>query len=286
MISTSSKWMTFLTMSLFVLLWGSAAIVTRWALDHSSVFAVLVLRFAIALLATLLLGFLNHRWLPKQGTRWQIAGIGLLMIGCYSISYFQAMVQGITPGLLATLLGIQPILTLLITERHFSWWRLAGLLLSLVGLVLVVYQSLVLTKLSGLGMLFALGALVCITLGTLLQKQIKQAPTEVLPLQYLVTLMLCFCFVPSQPFYFEMSLDFLMPLLWLGLVTSVGSQLLLYRMIHSGNLVNVTSLLYLVPVVTVLLDYLVLGNTMPILAIVGMVIIVLGLFLVFQKHSH
>ena len=42
-----------------------------------------------------------------------------------NIAYFEAMAHGITPGLLATLLGTQPILTLLITERRFSAWRLA-----------------------------------------------------------------------------------------------------------------------------------------------------------------
>lgn len=262
---------------------GSAAIFTRWALDYSSVFAVLILRFALALCALFFIGLSHKHWLPKAGTCWQTAGTGLLFIGCYSVCYFQAMAQGITPGLLATLLGIQPVLTLLLTERQFSSWRLIGLLLALSGLILVVYQSLVQTRLSWLGMGFALGALFCITLGAMLQKSIKQAPAQILPLQYLVTLILCLCFVPFQPFHFEISLRFLFPLLWLGLVISFGAQLLLYRLIQNGNLVNVTSLFYLVPVVTVLLDYFILGNSMPIPAIAGMIAIVIGLIVVFKK---
>ncbi len=272
-------------MATFVLLWGSAAIFTRWALDHGSVFAVLIFRFAMALCATLLIRLPGRSWLPGPGTRWQVAGTGLLMIGSYSVCYFQAMAHGITPGLLATLLGVQPILTLLLTERRFSLWRLLGLLLALAGLMLVVYQSLILTKLSGLGMGFALGALVCMTLGTLSQKRIQQGPADVLPLQYFVTLLLCLAFVPFQPFHFEVSLDFLVPLLWLGLVTSVASQFLLYQLIRRGNLVNVTSLFYLVPVVTVLLDYLILGNAMPMLALVGMAAILTGLVLVFKPQT-
>lgn len=283
MSSQSSRWAAPAAMSSFVLLWGSAAIFTRWGLDHGSVFALLILRFAMALGVLLIIGVPRRQWLPEPGTRWQVASTGLLMIGFYSVCYFQAMAHGVTPGLLATLLGVQPILTLLLTERRFSAARLSGLLLALGGLVLVVYQSLVLTRLSGLGMAFALGALLCTTFGALLQKRIRQAPPQVLPLQYLVTLLLYLLVLPTQPFHFEWSLDFLIPLLWLGLVISVVAQLLLYRLIRSGNLVNVTSLFYLVPVVTVILDFLILGNAMPALAVAGMGAILAGLLLVFRR---
>lgn len=283
MTSKSFSWTAAVAMSTFVLLWGSAAVFTRWALDHSSVMAVLILRYGLALGALLLIGLSTQRWLPKPGTRWQVASTGILLIGGYSICYFQAMAHGVTPGLLTTLLGVQPILTLLLTERRFSTWRLLGLLLSLSGLMLVVYQSLMLTKLSMSGMAFALGALLCMTFGALMQKRTQQAPAEVLPLQYLVTLLLYLCFVPFQPFHFETNMGFLLPLLYLGLVISVGAQLLLYRLIRSGNLVNVTSLFYLVPVVTVILDYLILGNTMPALAMIGMTAILAGLALVFRQ---
>ena len=283
MSSHSSRWAAPAAMSSFVLLWGSAAIFTRWGLDHGSVFALLILRFAMALGVLLIIGVPRRQWLPEPGTRWQVASTGLLMIGFYSVCYFQAMAHGVTPGLLATLLGVQPILTLLLTKRRFSAARLSGLLLALDGLVLVVYQSLVLTRLSGLGMAFALGALLCTTFGALLQKRIRQAPAQVLPLQYLVTLLLYLLVLPTQPFHFEWSPDFLIPLLWLGLVISVVAQLLLYRLIRSGNLVNVTSLFYLVPVVTVILDFLILGNAMPALAVAGMVAILAGLLLVFRR---
>lgn len=272
-------------MILFVLLWGSAAIVTRWALDNGSVFAVLIFRFAIALGALLIIGIPNRRWLPERGTRWQVAGTGVLIVAFYSVCYFEAMARGVTPGLIATILGVQPILTLLITERNFSRLRMLGLLIALSGLVLVVLQSLMLTTLSESGIAFALGALFCMTVGTLLQKRIHQEPVVVLPLQYVVTLLILICFAPFQPFEFEASLAFLTPVLWLGLIVSTGSSILLYRMIREGNLVNVTSLFYLVPVVTVILDYLILGNAMPTAAMVGAVAILAGLVLVFRQPA-
>ena len=278
----ASSWMATAAMPTFVLLWGSAAIFTRWGLDHSSVLALLVVRYVLALGALLAIGLPRRNWWPEPGTRWQVAGTGLLLIAGYSVCYFQAMAHGLTPGSLATLLGVQPILTLLLTERDFSPWRLAGLVLALMGLTLVVYQSITQAQISVLSLGFALGALLAATFGAISQKRIQQAPAQVLPLQYVVTLLVYLCLLPVQPFHFEASFGFLVPVLWLGLVISVGAQLLLYRLIRSGNLVNVTSLFYLVPVVTVILDYLILGNAMPLLSLGGMVAILAGLTLVFK----
>ena len=113
--------------TLFVLLWGSGAIFARLGLDHASAFAFLTLRFILALGALLLIGTLAGHWLPARGQRLHTAGSGLLTIGGYSICYLLALDHGITPGVLATLLGVQPILTLMLLERRFAALRLAGL---------------------------------------------------------------------------------------------------------------------------------------------------------------
>ncbi|ASP38818.1 EamA family transporter [Bacterioplanes sanyensis] len=276
-------------MALFVLLWGSAAIFTRIGLDHATPLAMLLLRFSLALLVLLFLCLSQssgpRRWWPAAKHRKRVAAAGLLMIGLYSISYFQAMYHQVTPGLLATVLGVQPILTLLLTERRFSPWRLLGLLLALAGLALVVWQSLVAAQLSMVGMAYALAALLCITLGALLQKGVNEAPLQTLPMQYVITLLVCLLWAPTQAFEWQMDWGFWIPLLWLGIVISVLAQLLFYRLIQTGNLVNVTSLFYLVPVVTVVLDFLVLGNRLPWLALVGMAAILTGLALAFRQHA-
>ena len=283
MSSHSSRWAAPAAMSSFVLLWGSAAIFTRWGLDHGSVFALLILRFAMALGVLLIIGVPRRQWLPEPGTRWQVATTGLLMVGLYSVCYFQAMAHGITPGLIATLLGVQPILTLLLVERRFGAARLGGLLLALTGLALVVRQSLKTTGFDTTGLAFALGALACVTAGAIVQKRVQQAPLQVLPLQYAVTLVVCLLFAQAQPLRWDASLGFWLPTLFLGLVISVLAQWLLYRLIQGGNLVNVTSLFYLVPAVTALLDWAVLGNVLGALAVLGMVCILAGVVLVHRQ---
>jgi drug/metabolite transporter (DMT)-like permease len=155
----------------------------------------------------------------------------------------------------------------------------------LAGLILVVYQGIGLAGMSWQGMLFAVLALGSMTFGTLMQKRITHNPLGTLPLQYLAGLVVCAVFVPFQPFNVQYSAGFVIPVLWMGLVVSVLATLLLYRMIARGNLVNVTSLFYLVPAVTAVMDYLIFGNTLAALSLLGMAMIIVGLMFVFRKTA-
>jgi len=269
--------------SAFVLLWGSAAIFTRWGLDNASPIALLILRFSTALIVLFILAIFRKRLLPKQGTRKQVLLTGLLMIAGYSICYFKAMAHGVTPGLMATIMGIQPILTLCLIEKNLQKERLVGLFIALAGLILLVWKSLTMSFIAPIGMFFALTALICITFGAIMQKNIQQAPTDVLPLQYIISLVVCLFIVPFEHFEIMWNSQLIISVLFLGILISVVAQLLLYRLLSQGNIVNVTSLFYLVPVVTALLDFLILKNTLPLAGLIGMVAILLGLLLVFKK---
>jgi drug/metabolite transporter (DMT)-like permease len=269
--------------ALFVLLWSSGALFAKWGLVHASPFVFLVLRFGLALAVLLLLGLHARRWLPRPGTRGPIAGVGLLMIGSYSVCYLLALQHGLTPGVLATVMGVQPLLTLLVTERRLSPLRLAGLGLALAGLTTVVYDSIVLARFSAAGVGFALAALACMTAGAIGQKRIDQEPMRVLPLQNGAALLLCLALLPLQPARLEPAWGLAASLLGMGVVISVAATLLLYRLIQRGNLVNVTSLFYAVPPGTALLDFLILGNQLAPLALLGMAVILLGLAAVFRS---
>lgn len=270
--------------ALFVLLWSSGAIVSKLGLAHASPFAFLLVRFVLACSAFLLLA----RLLPLHGpaspaARWAAWRTGLVLVGAYQVFYLLALQQEVTPGLMATLLGTQPILTAVYLERRLSPGRLLGLSLGLLGLVLVVFQGIGLAGLSWSGMLCALAALLAMTAGAIMQKGIRDNPLGTLPTQYLAGLLLCLLVVPFQPLRLEMTAGFWLSALWMGLVISVAASLLLYRLIARGNLVNVTSLFYLVPAVTAALDYLVFGNRLAPLSLLGMGLIVLGLVFVFRQ---
>ncbi|HEF4739189.1 DMT family transporter [Burkholderia multivorans] len=271
--------------SLFVLLWSSGAIFAELGLRHASAFVFLAARFALASLVLLVLARLRGRWLPPRGERRMTVLTGVLMMGGYSIFYLLALERGIAPGVLATILGVQPILTLAFVERRWQPMRVAGLALALAGLALVVCRGVGDARLPMSGIACALLALGALTIGSLLQKRVRAAPADVLPLQNAIGLVLCAVVLPFRPIAFEVSWAFVVPLLWLGIVISVVAQLLFYRLMQRGDLVNVTSLFYLVPIVTTLMDAMWLGNRPAPLALVGMAAIVAGLALVFRTPA-
>lgn len=268
--------------ALFVLLWSSGAIVSETGLQHAPALPFLVMRFALASAVLAALGVWRGRWLPARGTRLQVALTGGLLTGGYSICYLLALDHGMTPGILATILGVQPVLTLLLVERRLTIRRAGGLLLALSGLCLVVLGAGRIGHFPALGLLFASASLGCMTVGAILQKRLKQQPVDILPLQNAVSLVLCVLFLPLQPSGIVLSAGLLLPLFWLGIVISVFAQVLFYRLVHAGNLVNVTSLFYLVPVCTAIMDYIFLGNRLAPAGVAGMALILAGLVLVFR----
>ena len=268
---------------LFVLLWSSGAIFARLGLDHASVFDFLTMRYAVAIAVLAIVAVFRRRsLLPAPGTRLRVAASGALLLGAYSISYFLALDHGIAPGVLATVLGAQPVLTLVITERRLSPARLLGLCLALGGLVLVVYDGAAVAQVSVAGVAFAVASLVAMTSGAILQKSVAQPPISVLPMQYGASLVMCLACLPFQPHRVELSVALVVTLLWLAIVISVIAQLLLYGLIQTGNLVNVTSLFYLVPIVTAVMDRWIFGNALSSPAVAGMAAILAGLAVVFR----
>ena len=76
-----------LSMLLFVLLWGSAAIFTRWGLNHSSVAILLIGRYAVALIVLSFIALKTRQWLPDKGTRWQVLRAGFLGYLHYKVGF-------------------------------------------------------------------------------------------------------------------------------------------------------------------------------------------------------
>lgn len=266
----------------FVFLWSSGAIFVELGLQYTKPFTFLSLRLLFAAIIMWLVCLCLRSPFPETLAAWRnILITGIFLQAGYQTFFFLALAHNLSPGLLAIILGAQPIITSTLTKEGTSRMQWFGLLLGILGLILVVAPSLLLSFTSVFGIMSALLSLTSITVGTILQKQTKVSLPLNMAIQYTGSaIILLFLAVTFEAYAVTWSVTFEVSLAWMVLVVSTGATMLLYYMIRQGNLTNVTSLFYCVPPVTSVLDYLVFGHILPAVAILGMVFIIGGLILI------
>lgn len=269
----------------FVFLWSSGAIFAVFGLRYANPFTFLSLRHLLAMVTMWLICWRLKTSLPvRRSEWWDVLVTGLFLQVGYQAFFFLSLGYDVSPGILAIVLGAQPILTTLLTRERTSRGQWIGLWLGMLGLILIVAHTLFEGIISTWGIVSALLSLTSITLGTILQKRVALSLPLSMAIQYTVgSVVLTLLAIRFESYAINWSLMFLIALGWMALVISVGATLLLFYMICQGNLTNVTSLFYCVPPVTALLDYWVFGHTLRIATILGLALIVTGLILINRR---
>ena len=277
--------------ALFVMLWSTGFVGAKLGLPYAEPLTFLLTRFAIVivLLATVALS-LGRPWPTRPVEIWHLAIAGVLLHGGYLGGVFSAIHRGSSAGVVALIVGMQPILTALIGRLFFAERitreQTVGLALGFVGVWLVVAKRLSVVGLTPAGVALSLLALVSITLGTLHQKrhcsgmdlwsgsvvQFLAASIVLLPLAAI-----------TESMEIAWSGRFAFALAWLVLVLSVGAISLLNILIRRGAATRVAALFYLTPPTTALLAYLVFDERLTPLAILGMGVTAVGVWLVVRR---
>lgn len=280
----TGKWKSIIPIC-FILAWSSGAIFVKLGLQYANPLTFVLLRFLLSTSLLWIVCLTIRSAFPKTVKEWgYILLTGLLLQAGYQIFYFFALNYHISPGVLAIILGAQPIITAFCGEEKTKYDQWLGLFLGLSGLVLVVADHVSASGLTLYGLFSALVCLSCITIGTFMQKQIQISQPMNMAIQYSGGLLVILIFLPFfGGWHVQWNSTFLISLFWMAFVVSVGASMMLYFMIQKGDLINVTSLLYGVPPVTAFLDYLVFRNQLTFVACLGMVCILIGLFLVHRR---
>lgn len=272
----------------FVFLWSTGFIATKLGLPYAPPVTFLVLRFAAVVALMLPIAFLFRApWpdSPKQVAH--IAVAGALLHGGYLIGVFGSIHLGMSAGLVALIVGLQPILTAfaavpLLGER-VSRRQWLGLLLGLGGVVLVVVQKINLSGLSAPSISMALVALASITIGTVYQKRYC-APFDLRSgsvIQFVAAGLALLPFgLALETMRVEWTPEFVFALAWLAVVLSIGAISLLTLLIRRGAATSVASLFYLTPPTTAVMAYFLFGETLTGIALVGMLLAIAGVALV------
>jgi drug/metabolite transporter (DMT)-like permease len=282
----------------FVLIWSTGFIVARYGMPHAPPMKFLAMRYALSVLCFALWAWTARAAWPVSGSQWRhLAVTGALMHAGYLGGVWAAVKLGMGAGLIALLVGLQPILTALLLSTGgsaVSRRQWAGLALGLAGLLLVVWHKLALGEVHAANLAFAVLALLSITAGTLYQKRFVQ-PCDVrtanlaqLVAAFVVTLPLALLEREPMRWLLEggnLNGELAGAMVWSVLALTLGGSSLLYLLIQRGAATSVTSLLYLVPPTTALMAWALFGEPITTLTLVGMALTAIGVSLVVRSRA-
>ncbi len=266
----------------------------KYGLPYIEPFFMLAIRFAItgAVLGIFVL-VLRKRWLtPKQLLGQTI--VGVLLHGMYLGGVFYAIDAGLPAGMSAIFVGLQPLVTALLgvfflNERPNRIQKI-GLACGFLGLLLVIAGRFGLNfgAVGAVGIFTCAIALMAISVGTVLQKRIgAEVPLlagAVAQFAGAAIVMGVMSFLLETQTY-EVTVPLVLSFVWLIFGLSILAILLLMVMIREGEVARVSSYFYLVPAVTVIETWVLFGETLSPLSIVGCALAVLGVFLVVRQSA-
>lgn len=286
MSSKKPLWLLFAPV-IFLLLWSGGFSVAKLGISHAEPLSFLSLRYALVLALLLPLAAMLRPPLPERVADWaHLAIVGFLIQTVYFGLSYIGLKAGVSAGGIAIIVCLQPILVGLIAPRfageRVGLMRWAGLALGLAGAATVIASRSSVEMEHPLGVLAAVGALFAITAGTLWEKRFGRSHHPVVSnsVQYLAglggTLPLALAF---ESFSFEWNLPFAAALAYLVIGNSIIAMSLLLAMIRAGEVSRVSSLFYLVPPISALIAWPLLGEEMPPLGWAGFALAAAGVAL-------
>jgi drug/metabolite transporter (DMT)-like permease len=275
----------------FVLIWSTGFVVARYGMPHAPPMGFLAVRFFLSGLALMLWAQLARALWPPVRSQWlHLAATGVLMHAGYLGGVWAAVKLGLGAGLVALVVGLQPVLTALWLSsqgQRPTRRQWLGLVLGLAGLLLVVWHKLHVGEVPLQALGLAVLGLLSITAGTLYQKR-WLAPCDVRcanAVQMLAALCVTLPLALLENGHFDMHPELIGAMAWSVLVLTLGGSSLLYLLIQRGAATAVSSLMYLVPPCTAVLAWWLFGETINAPVLAGLVLTALGVGLVVRTKT-
>jgi drug/metabolite transporter (DMT)-like permease len=286
---TSLSWINYAP-ALFVLLWSTGFIGSRYALPYAEPFTLTVVRMMLVVSILIIISIITRA--PWPATRMgvvHIAVAGLLVHATYLSGVLFSIKLKLPLGFVAMIAGLQPILTAvfahwLLGERlNLKQW--SGMALGLLGVLLVILSKFTLNTTNWPALAAAGVALLGITFGTLYQKRFcsnMDLRTGGV-IQYSATgVVLALLAWLTETREINWSTQFVLAISWLAIVLSIGAIGLLYVMIRRGAASKVASLFFLTPSVTAVMAFILFGEALSWLGVMGLAVTAIGVAMVMR----
>jgi drug/metabolite transporter (DMT)-like permease len=276
---------------LFVVIWASGFVVAKYAAPYAEPLSFLILRYAGVVVLMVALAVVARAAWPggRQAAHLAVAGVGIQ--AGYLGGIWVAVAEGMPAGIAALVANLQPLLTAAIAAlfgERLGRVQVAGLVLGFLGVLLVVSDRLTTEGVSWLTLGLVVMALFAITLGTLYQQRfcgtfdLRTGQTVQFGAAIAVTLPFVWAF---ESFRIDWAPQLVGALVWSVLVLTGGGISLLFLMLRRGAASQVTSYFYLVPGITALMAFVMFGETLGGVALLGMLVAIVGVALATRRAA-
>ena len=188
-----SPFWAFVAPALFILLWSGGFTALKAGLADAEPITYLALRYGVVLAVLTPLFLVLRPPLPRSPVEWgHQAVIGILVQTLYFGLAYLAMRLGVSAGLQALIVSLQPLLVGILAPRlvgeRVGWVQWLGLMLGIAGAGVVIVSRSEVDAASAAGILCSFGALFGMTAGTLYEKRfgVAQHPVSSNLIQYIV----------------------------------------------------------------------------------------------------
>jgi len=270
----------------FVLLWSSSFVTARIGLKLVTPLLFVAVRLvAAALILFAVMAIRGESWAPLRGRWHHLAIAGALVIGLTLAPFHVGMVT-VDAAVMALVQALSPLLIALLArpllgERlHARQWL--GILLGLAGVLLVVAPRAAHSRAELDALLLGFLGVLGLTAGTLYfgrwGRGVPLLPATAVQLGSAAVLVLLAMLLFETPGATWTGAA-VATVAWNVAVVSIGGMVLYYFMLNRGAAGRVAANFYLVPGVVALLGWWLLGETLTLPAIGGLVLASLGVWL-------
>lgn len=283
---------------IFTLLWSTGFVGAKYVLPHAEPFVFLTIRYASAALILFVIAKTIRE--PLRISRAQVfqsIKVGFFLQVIYIGGVFYAISLGLPAGVTAVVVSLQPILVSVIAFRvlgeGLGLKKIAGLILGFVGVLFLllpkIFEGEWNLEFSKVGLFASVLALLGTTTGYLLQKK-GGSDIPFLPgtaIQFVTaTILFAIAGLLFEEWRIEVNLQFWLALAWIVLALSIGSIFLLFYLLKNDSASSVSSLYYLVPPLTAIQAFLLFGERITQIGILGMVLAGIGTYLVTRNSAN
>ena len=277
----------------FVTIWGSGFLASKIGMLYAPPFSFLTLRFIFGILCMLPLVLITRPlWPASRPELGHVIVAGLLMHAMHLGGSHYTQYLGVSAGITAVLLTVQPLLTAFIASRwlgeRLSPRQWAGIAVGFAGVVLVVWHKIDIREMTLGSLIAVIVALLAVTAGTLYQRvfcprvdlrtstliQFIASAVVLAPLAWIV-----------EGFSVRWAWPMFAAIVFLVICASILAVSALHALMRHGEATRVTSLFYLTPIFAVVLEFALFKVVPTAVSVIGIAVTCAGVALVAWKRD-